>query len=234
MRGHTLRPITSSSSTDRPEPERRLRLGLALVGAIWLLGLLSHFTPLREWPATFLYVLGSLALVLGYCWRNDAWQKLYITRHNLRAALLWGGGLGVALALMDLSNTFMYYRSGGAPMAQMETILVGLGLIYLFPVLVLAEEFLWRGLLLSALRDRGVNSHLSVLITTALYALNHYAVAPVGMFERSLMAIMALPIGIIGGYLVLRTRNVWASVAIHMLTFVSMVLDITLMPMLAR
>ncbi|MEI8308765.1 MAG: CPBP family intramembrane glutamic endopeptidase [Chloroflexales bacterium] len=216
------------------EQTRRLRLSLGLVAAIWLLGLVSHFTPLGEWPATFLYVLGSLGLVIGYCQRNDAWQQMGITRQNLRPALIWGGGLGVGLAVMDLTNTFMYYRSGGAPMEQMETILVGLKLIYLFPVLVLAEEFLWRGMLFSALLGRGVNKHLVVFTTTILYALNHYAVAPVGMIERSLMAIMALPIGIIGGYLVLRTRNVWASVAIHMLTFVSMVLDITLMPMLAK
>ncbi|NTV65438.1 MAG: CPBP family intramembrane metalloprotease, partial [Oscillochloris sp.] len=135
---------------------------------------------------------------------------------------------------MDLANTFMYYRSGGAPMEQMQSLLVGLGLIYLFPVLVLAEEFLWRGLLFSALRERGMNPHLVVLLTTALYALNHVAVAPVSMLERAMMAGMALPIGIIGGYLVLRTRNVWASVAVHGLTFVSMVLDITLMPMLAK
>jgi uncharacterized protein len=235
MRGDTLRPTAShSSSTGRPEPERRLRLGLTLVGAIWLLGLVGHFTPLREWPANFLYVLGSLGLVIAYCRRNDAWEKIGITRRNLNAALLWGGGLGVALALMDLSNTYMYYRAGNPPMAEMVSILVGMNLIYLFPLLVLAEEFLWRGLLLSALRDRGMNPHLAVLLTTALYALNHYAVAPVGMTERGLMAIMALPIGILGGYLVLRTKNVWASVAIHMLTLVSMVLDITLMPILAR
>jgi membrane protease YdiL (CAAX protease family) len=222
------------ASADQSEPSRRLRLSLGLVAAIWLLGLIGHFTPLGEWPATFLYVLGSLGLVIGYCRRNDAWRQFGITRDNLGAALLWGGGFGLGLAAMDLFNTFTYYRSGGAPMEQMQTILVGLRLIYLFPVLVLAEEFLWRGMLFSALLSRGVNKHLVVLITTVLYALNHYPVAPVGMFERSLMAIMALPIGIIGGYLVLRTRNVWASVAIHMLTFVSMVLDITLVPILAR
>ncbi len=216
------------------ERSLQLRLSLGLVAAIWLLGLISHFTPLGEWPATFLYVLGSLGLVIGYCRKNNAWQQMFITRQNLRSAMMWGGGLGVGLAVTDLVNTFMYYRSGGAPMDQMNAILVGLNLIYLFPVLVLAEEFLWRGMLFSALLGRGVNKHLVVLITTALYSLNHYAVAPVGMVERSLMAIMALPIGIIGGYLVLRTRNVWASVAIHMLTFVSMVLDITLMPILAR
>ncbi|NTW02070.1 MAG: CPBP family intramembrane metalloprotease [Oscillochloris sp.] len=229
-----LRPVAPSSSAERAEPERRLRLALAFVGAIWLLGLIGHFSPLREWPATILYVLGSLGLVIGYCQRTSTWRAVGITRHNLGTALRWGGGIGIALALMDVGNTFMYYRSGGAPMEQMQTLLVGLGLIYLFPVLAVAEEFLWRGLFFSALRERGLNPHLTVLITTVLYALNHFAVAPVGIIERGMMAVMALPIGIIGGYLVLRTRNVWASVAIHLLTFLSMVLDITLIPLLAR
>ncbi|NTV62960.1 MAG: CPBP family intramembrane metalloprotease, partial [Oscillochloris sp.] len=155
MRGQTVRPAVPPSAAERPEPTRRLIAALALIGAIWVLGLVGHVTPLREWPATFLYVLGSLGLVLVYCRRANVWQQVGITRNNLRSAMIWGGGIGVGLAAMDLANTFMYYRSGGAPMEQMQSLLVGLGLIYLFPVLVLAEEFLWRGLLFSALRERG-------------------------------------------------------------------------------
>jgi uncharacterized protein len=232
MRGQAAGPVAAVA--ERAEPDQRLRVALGLIGVIWVLGLIGHFTPLLEWPATFLYVLGALGLVIVYCQRNDVWEQVGISRKNLKPALLWGGGIGVALALMDLGNTFMYYRGGGEPMAQMESILMGLKLIYLFPVLVLAEEFLWRGLLFSALRERGMNGHLVVLITTLLYALNHFPVAPVSMVERGLMAVMALPIGIIGGYLVLRTRNTWAAVAVHGLTFVSMVLDITVLPALAK
>jgi len=45
---------------------------------------------------------------------------------------------------------------------------------------------------------------------------------------------MALPIGVIGGYLVLRTRNVWAAVWLHGLSLVAMVADIFIIPGLAR
>lgn len=115
-------------------------------------------------------------------------------------------------------------------MAQMEEILIGMRLVFFFPLLVLAEEFLWRGILLSGLHDAGINRHLAVLLTTAAYALNHFAVAPVGMVERAMMAAMGLPIGIAGGYLVLKTRNVWAAVALHGLTMISMIVDIFVIP----
>lgn len=216
------------------DARRPARLAAGLVGLVWVLGLLGHFTPAAEWPALVVYVLGSIGLTIWYCRRYAAWQALGITRRNLRAALLWGGLIGGALMLLDMGNTFVYYRSGGAPLAEMERILVGMRLAYLFPLLVLAEEWLWRGMLFAGLLARGVNRHLVVLITTLLYMANHYAVAPVGMAERGLMAIMALPIGLMGGYLVLRTRNTWAAVALHALTMVSMLADVFVLPALAR
>ena len=211
----------------------RIRWGGGLMGAVWLIGILGGITGLTEWPALVLYVIGGLgvAVILG---RTQGWATLGVTKANLRAATLWGGGIGVGLMLLDWINTFFYYRGGGAPMEAMETILVGMGFLYLFPVLVLAEEFLWRGVLLFGLRDSGVNAHLTVGLTTLFYALNHLFVAPVPLFERWLMVGMALPIGVIGGYLVLRTRNVWAAVWLHGLSLVAMVADIFIIPGLAR
>lgn len=213
--------------------ESDLQLSLLLVGAIWLLGLIGHFTPLKEWGALFLYVIGAIALTLWYCKQHNAWEDVFLTRKNLKAALLWSSVIGSVLFLMDVGNTYFYYKNGGAPMKEMQTILVDMGFLYLFPILILGEEFLWRGMLFSALLRRGVNVHLVVIITTALYVLNHYAVAPVGFMERSLMAMMAVPIGIVNGYLVLKTRNVWAGVWLHFLTMVSMTLDIFVIPGLA-
>jgi len=50
------------------------------------------------------------------------------------------------------------------------------------------------------------------------------------MYERGLMAMMAFPIGILGGYIVLKSKNVWGSVLVHMITMFSMVLDIFVIP----
>jgi membrane protease YdiL (CAAX protease family) len=229
MRAPALTPSSSGALLRDP----RLRWGLGLVAAVWVVGLIGGLSGLTEWPALFLYVIGGLG-VATWIGRSSGWAMLGVTRTNLRAATIWGGGIGVALMLLDWVNTFFYYRGGGAPMEAMETILVGMGFLYLFPVLVLAEELLWRGVLLLGLRDAGLNAHLTVAITTLLYALNHLFVSPVPMFERWLMVGMAVPIGIIGGYLVLRTRNVWAAVWLHGLSLVAMVADIFIIPALAR
>lgn len=229
MRAPALIPSLSGTLLRDP----RLRWGLGLVAAVWVIGLIGGLSGLTEWPALFLYVLGGLGVAI-WIGRSSSWAMLGVTRTNLRAATIWGGGIGAALMLLDWVNTFFYYRGGGAPMEAMETILVGMGFLYLFPMLVLAEELLWRGVLLLGLRDAGLNAHLTVAITTLLYALNHLFVAPVPMFERWLMVGMALPIGVIGGYLVLRTRNVWAAVWLHGLSIVAMVADIFIIPALAR
>lgn len=225
---------TTSNATQDALREKDLSLSVALIAAIWLLGFVGHFTPLKEWGALFLYVIGSIALALWLGKRNDAFEQLFITRKNLGKALLWSSLIGGVLFAMDVGNTYFYYKNGGEPMKEMQTILVDMGFLYLFPILIVAEEFLWRGLLFSALLRRGMNPHLVVAITTALYMVNHYAVAPVGFYERSLMAMMALPIGIANGYLVLKTRNAWAGVWLHSLTMISMTLDIFLIPSLAR
>lgn len=225
-----LRPAAPPGQVARSGPEQRLRLSLWLVGAIWVLGLIGHFTPLLEWPALFLYVLGSIGITIYYCRDGNRWQEVGITRRNLKGAVAWGLGLGLLLMGSDWMNTYFYYKAGNPPMAEMETILVKMGFIYLFPILVFAEEFLWRGMLLTALRDRGMNIHLIVILTTLAYCVNHYFVAPVGFTERGLMAMMGLPIGVLGAYLTIRLRNLWVAVIIHMATFISMVVDIFVMP----
>jgi len=212
----------------------RLTLSFALMAAIWLLGFVGHFTPLQEWPALALYLFGSLGLVLSRGKAHGEWEQMYLAGGNLKKSLLWGGLAGIFLFVMDIVNTVMYYKNGGAPMAGMEFLLVNRSLLYFFPILILAEEFLWRGIMFSAMVERGVNKHATVFLTTIFYALNHLAVAPVGMKERALMAMMAFPIGILGGYLVLKTKNIWGSVLVHTTTMISMVLDIFVIPQLLR
>ncbi len=221
----TLPPVTAGE-------ESRLVLSFGLMALIWIAGFIGHFTPLMEWPALALYVIGSIGIVLYRGNRYGDWEKMYLAGGNLKKSLIWGAIAGGVLFLMDVTNTVIYYKSGGTPMAEMEILLVGRSLIYLFPVLILAEEFLWRGIMFSSMIGRGFNGHLTVFLTAIFYTVNHFAVAPVGMFERALMAMMAFPIGIVGGYIVLKSKNVWGSVLLHMITMISMMLDIFVIPRL--
>ncbi len=210
----------------------RFNLSFGLMALIWIAGFIGHFTPLLEWPALFIYVIGSLGLVLYRGKTYGEWPQMYLAGGNLRGSLKWGAIAGLSLFAMDLFNTVLYYKNGGAPMSGMEFILVNQSMLVLYPVLVLAEEFLWRGIMFSALIERGINKHLVVALTTLFYVVNHFAVAPVGMKERALMGMMALPIGVIGGYIALKNKNVWGSVLVHMITMISMILDLFVIPKL--
>ncbi len=226
-----MKPV-KAYSTGFSSLDERLKLSFGLMALIWVVGFVGHFTPLLEWPALFLYVFGSIALVLYRGKSFQEWNEMYLAGGDPGKSLVWGGVAGGLLFAMDIINTVMYYKNGGVPMGEMQHILVNQSLLFLFPVLVLAEEFLWRGIMFSAMIEKGYNRHLTVFLTAMFYVVNHFAVAPVGFRERALMAMMAFPIGIFGGYLVLKTRNVWGSVLVHMITMISMVLDIFVIPKL--
>ncbi len=212
-------------SFEQDSSTARFNLSFGLMAAIWLLGLLGHFTPLLEWPALALYVIGSIALVLYRGKKNGEWKEMYLAGGNLRTSLLWGLIGGTLLLLMAMMNTvnMMKNQNGAAMMSGMQYLLVNRSLLYLYPILVLAEEFLWRGIMFSAMIEKGFNKHLTVLLTTLFFLLNHFAVAPVNMMERALMAMMAFPLGIMGGYIVANTKSVWGSVLVHMIVMTSMI-----------
>ncbi|MEI6846791.1 MAG: CPBP family intramembrane glutamic endopeptidase [Chlorobiaceae bacterium] len=228
-----MKPVKAYSSGSESLKER-LTLSFGLMATIWILGLLGHLTSLQEWPALLLYVLGSIGIVLWRGKNNDEWAKMFIAGGYLRKSLLYGGIAGGVLFIMDITNTVLYYTNGGKPMAGMEFILIHGSFLYLFPLLILAEEFFWRGIMFSAMIERGFNKHFTVLLTTVFYSFNHFAVAPVSFEERALMVMMAFPIGILGGYIVLRTKNIWGSFLLHLITMISMVLDIFVIPQLIR
>ena len=219
-----------SSST-----QKRLQLSFILAIGIWVVSGLGYFTPLAEWPALALYVLGGIGLVVWYGKTTGEWKEMYLAGGDFKRSLFWGGLVGGGLFIMDIAMAFVAHEMrAGDSMAQMERILVGMKMLYFFPVLILAEEFLWRGIMFSALIDRGMNKYLVVAITTFLYMINHIAVAPVAMMERAMMAMMALPIGIVGGLIVMKTRNVWGAVLLHMITMISMIIDIFVVPKLVQ
>ena len=202
----------------------RLKLSFRLMALIWIAGFVGHFTPLGEWPALVLYIVGSLSLVLFQGIVRDGWESMFMAGGHFKKSLLWGTAAGALLFIMALFNTHNHYANGGSPMEGMEALLRNDSLRYLFPLLVLAEEFFWRGIMASSLAAYNVNRHIVVLITTLCFALNHFAVAPVAVEERMLMAIMALPLGIAGGYIALGTKNVWGSIVLHMSSMISMLI----------
>ena len=147
-----------ADGTDRDH----LKPTLLLIAAIWFAGLTGHFTLLKEWGALALYVIGSITLALWRGVRFGEWRKLFITGTGLKPALLWGSIIGVVVSLISLANIAPMHTAA-PPEMQMQAmveILLGDKLILLFPLLIVAEEFLWRGLLLSSLVGRGKLIHI--------------------------------------------------------------------------
>jgi membrane protease YdiL (CAAX protease family) len=216
---------SKSLSSSSKSLSARFNLSFGLMALIWIVGLAGHFTVLQEWPALALYVLGSIGLVLYRGKTTGEWEEMYLAGGDLRKSLKWGAIGGTLLLLLAMMNTvnMMKNQNGTAMMSGMQYLLVNRSLLYLYPILVIAEEFLWRGIMFSAMIEKGFNKHLTVFLTTLFFLLNHFAVAPVNMMERAMMAMMAFPLGIIGGYIVVNTKSVWGSVLVHMIVMTSMI-----------
>lgn len=219
--------LVETGTTDRD----RLKQTLLLIAAVWFAGLVGHFTPLKEWGALAIYLVGSIALALWRGGRFGEWRQLFITHYGLKQSLLWGGIIGTVLFLMSLFNI---EQMKTAEIAQMQTdamadLLIDYKSLLFLPLLIVAEEFLWRGLLLSSLLARGFDNGTAIAIATLCFILNHFAVAPVELMERLMMALMGLPLGVINGYLTIKTQNLWGGVLVHFITMLAMLLATILM-----
>lgn len=201
--------------------ESRLRQTLVLLAAIALVGALAPLSPLASWAALALYLLGSLALLAWRVFGLQEAEALFLRGPGLRASLLWGGGLGALFLLAGLIGlpairaAMADNGSGGLPLEAVKQLLFGRGLVLLLPLLVLAEEGLWRSLLLSALLEVGLAPGWAVGLSTMGFSLNHLAVAPLALSERAALALMALPLGLIAALLTWRTRCLWGAVLLH-------------------
>lgn len=202
--------------------QARLNQTLVLLTAIALVGVLAPWSPLASWVALGLYLLGSLVLLTWRVLRCGEAEALFLRGPGLRPSLLWGGGLGALLLVVGLlglpaMRAAMADGGGGLPLEAVKQLLFGQGLVLLLPLLVLAEEGLWRGLLLSALLELGLAPAWAVSLSTLGFGLNHLAVAPLALAERGALALMALPLGFIAAVITARTRCFWGAVLLHLL-----------------
>jgi uncharacterized protein len=205
----------------------RLKPTLVLIGIVWLLGTIGAVSPLATWAALGLYVLGSLTLLAWRAFGCSEAEAVYLRGPGLRTSVLWGGGIGLVLLLAGLLSlpamrAAMPAGDGSLPLEAMKEVLFDHGLILLLPVLVIAEEGLWRGLLLSGLREIGVPEATSIALSTVAFMVNQLAVAPLALVERGMLALMALPLGLMSAVLTARTRVLWGGVLLHLLVMGAM------------
>jgi membrane protease YdiL (CAAX protease family) len=208
-----------------------LKPTLILIGAIWLLGTIGAVSPLATWAALGLYVLGSLTLLAWRAFISREAEAVYLRGSGLRSSLLWGGGIGLVVLVAGLLSlpamrAAMPAGADAFPLEAMKELLFGHRLILFLPVLTLAEEGLWRGLLLSALEETGLPETTAIALSTLAFMVNHLAVAPLVVVERGMLALMALPLGLVSAVLTVRTRVLWGGVLLHLLVMGAMLVSV--------
>ena len=197
----------------------RLLTVLALIGLIWLLGLLGVWWLACTWLALALYGIGTLVLLV---WQLAMFGvvELFLWSDRWRRSLLLGlaaAGLLAVLALMGMHGV----APGGMEPTAADLAITQLNALPApalwagLALLILVEELLWRGLLLSALQRAGQAPWLAVLLTTAGFSLNHLAVAPIPWMGRWMLAAMALPMGLASGVITLVSGCLWGGVLLH-------------------
>jgi membrane protease YdiL (CAAX protease family) len=186
---------------------------LIVAGFATLAMALTMFTrdTLNVWLSTGL--MSGFVLLLGFGVHGTALWRL--------SALSWpGAAIGLGTGLLMAVLTKIFYTLGVAWIPQMHPAVAELytylaeppGALAALPILVLvvmAEEYLWRGLLIDALRP--LNHVMAVVLCSALiYALPHLA-------GRSLILfVVALVCGTIWGLLRVATKSVLVPVLSHL------------------
>ncbi|WP_328607476.1 CPBP family intramembrane metalloprotease [Amycolatopsis sp. NBC_00345] len=181
-------PVVSAITHDSPVSSG---IGLAVLsGIMGLLGFFAAFAiRLRSWPAFSVRAIPArwIFIALGF--------GLLALVLNQAVNIIYGvisGGTG-----SDVQGDYESATKAGG----LAFVLYLLGIAVLTP---LGEEFLFRGVLATALTKYG--SWVSVIGSTVVFALAH---------GINLALIPAIIVGAINGILLVRTKSVWPGVIVH-------------------
>jgi membrane protease YdiL (CAAX protease family) len=189
-------------------------IAYALFGGVSFLG---RFLP---FAFQLMGVIG-LALPLAWGWRTGRWVEMGFTRRNLRQALWWGVGAGLATSLLGLVTVGRY--SLAPDVGQRLAIGVPMSLLLASPF----QEFFFRGWLQPRF-EGALGDWPGLLVANLCFALWHYlaplAGAPGSSFPLNTLAglLSTFVAGLIYGYSFQRTRNIvapWLSHGLALIVF---------------
>jgi len=147
--------------------------------------------------------------------RKDSWELLALRQAGL-AEILLASGAAIALTLpLSHFDTFLQtlfppdelerqlMMAAYHPGSAVERIFVILSLVAAAPV---GEELLFRGAMMTWIKDSG-RWWVALIVTSLLFGVSHL------MIPRTI--ILILPVGLLFGWLVLRTGSIFPSIAAH-------------------
>lgn len=176
----------------------------APIGLSILLGTVAPWIVLAGWPLLITRLRGNGARIdlgLRLSWRDTGWGLIA----GLVALLVSGmAALGMQALVPELT-------SAAAEAAEELEAESGRASIVVFALLVMVgapivEELFFRGLFFSALRKRGVNAFLTIVITAVVFA---------GFHLEPTRFLVLLPTGLVLGWVRWRTGSTGAAMLAH-------------------
>ncbi len=203
-----------------------------LVGIVAVIAFASHmaFQPSRAGtPGVWLWIgIPTAALAVVGCFR--AWQDGVLrdwfrirsgdfTRGFVGAALLFGGSFFFSKSLklpQLLWLARLYDQLGEAATLRKNVGMVVLGIV----VTAIAEEIVWRGLVVSLLEEK-VGSRRAWVVSAFLYALAHvptvWALKDINAGPNPLLVLAALAAGLVWGFMARRFERLVPGMFSHVL-----------------
>lgn len=176
----------------------------APIGLSILLGTVAPWIVLAGWPLLITRLRGNGARIdlgLRLSWRDTGWGLIA----GFVALLVSGmAALGMQALVPELT-------SAAAEAAEELEAESGRASIVVFALLVMVgapivEELFFRGLFFSALRKRGVNAFLTIVITAVVFA---------GFHLEPTRFLVLLPTGLVLGWVRWRTGSTGAAMLAH-------------------
>ena len=179
----------------------------------------------------FLFVFAGFIVVPLFWYRfvnhlslKEMYDRLQLTRNGLGNALLWGFitvvfafGITMSIALIYLYLTKVDISTfSNIPDLQM---LFSIPSLYLLVTLQpFCEEFFFRGFLLEKLKKIG-GAPVAIITTSLLFGASHLS------YTYAYAAIIAVLLGVLFSIVVLKTKNLYASIFAHtLINFTSLTL----------
>jgi len=168
----------------------------------------------------FVFILMAAIPFLWYifvnkCSLKDIFSRIKLKLENIDAAFLWG--IFAAMIIFVLIFVIESILIAGGQNSQdlsnipdLEKLFSWPALFFLVSVQPIAEEIFFRGFLFEKI-ERFAGGEIAIIISAVLFGLAHLS------YGKIFPVIMPIFMGIILGYIVYRTKNLYSSIIAHII-----------------
>jgi hypothetical protein len=193
----------------------------------------DYLQQLEEFPESYqillevITLLLQLLLVIGlfivvpFLWYflvnhlslKDMLSRLQLKKEKIELALLWGAIAAVVISIIVIGigivvTTLGFDLENSSNLQDIEVFFSPASILILVLFQPITEEIFFRGFLLEKITSL-TNAHIAIIVTAILFGIAHLS------YNKAYPAFMIALIGIILGYLVVKTRNLSTAIFAH-------------------